>query len=228
VNNDHKAMLMRGANVGLERFASLWRRSMAVPPSPDGASMHAELCRLYDAPHRRFHTLGHVSDCIAWLDVVAPLVRDPDALELALWFHDAVYAAGSDANERRSAEMFASAASGARPHLCRRVCGLIMATRHTGAAQGNDRQFMVDIDLAGFGAPWKEFMAKGDELRAEFASQPDSDYYRGQIQFLCRLQRRKHFFCTDYFRERYEKIAQSNLRRLVKLRIQQGYQPAVA
>ncbi len=91
----------------------------------------------------------------------------PDAVELAIWFHDAVYDVGSATNERRSAEMFIALSAGARFGLRHRVCSLIMATRHAWIVQGNDRSFMVDIDLSGFGAPWDEFIASGARLREE-------------------------------------------------------------
>jgi predicted metal-dependent HD superfamily phosphohydrolase len=156
-------------------------------------------------------------------DEVAPLLHDRDAVEMALWFHDAIYVPGAADNERRSAKLFADRATGIDAIFGRRVCALILATRHTGRVQGRDRAFTVDIDLAGFGAPWEEFMRQGDALRAEFHSQDDAQYYAGQIAFLKRLQQRRRFFATDYFRIRHEHAAQENLARLLTLRLEQGY-----
>ena len=108
----------------------------------------------------------------------------------------------------------------------RRVCGLILATRHQGESHSNDRRFIEDIDLAGFGASWEEFMREGDLLREEFAAQADDRYYTGQVCFLAGLKRRPWFFATEYFRRRYEAKAQENLDRLLALRAKQGYRPA--
>jgi predicted metal-dependent HD superfamily phosphohydrolase len=137
-----------------------------------------------------------------------------------------VYVPSDPENERLSAELFLAQSKGASPVFRRRVCGLILATRHQGQSYGNDRRFIEDIDLAGFGASWEEFMREGDLLREEFAAQSDDKYYTGQVCFLDRLKRRPWFFATEDFRDRYEAKAQANLDRLLALRAAQGYRPA--
>ena len=199
---------------------------MASPPSPDGAAVYAELRGLFGAPFRRYHTLEHIHDCLRRLDDVARLLNDPDAVELALWFHDAVYEMDAWTNEQRSAELFEKLAKGADPAFRRRVSGLIMATRHVGRERSPDRRFIVDIDLAGFGAPWDEFMRNGALLREESPAKTDAQYHRGQMSFLQRLQRRRNFFATDYFRDRYESVARENLRRLLDDLTNRGYAPS--
>jgi predicted metal-dependent HD superfamily phosphohydrolase len=198
---------------------------VASPPSPDGTAVYAELIRLLGASFRRYHTLDHIHDCLRRLDKVATLLNDPDAVELALWFHDAVYEMDAGTNEQRSAELFEKLARGADPAFRRRVCGLIMATRHMGGERNHDRRFIVDIDLAGFGAPWNEFMRNGVLLREESPAKTDAQYHCGQMSFLRRLQRRRHFFATEYFRDRYEGKARENLRRLLDDLASRGYAP---
>ena len=210
---------MKHTSIGAKRFDALWRRSS---PS-DGAAVYAELCRRYRAPYRHFHNLDHIKDCLHHVDEVAPLLDDPDAVELAVWFHDAVYEIGASTNERRSAEMFLELSQNLSARLRRRVCGLILATRHTETPQGNDRRFIVDIDLAGFGASWDVFMRNGALLRREFAAQTDVQYHKGQVAFLQRLQRRPRFFSTDHFRDRYEATARENLQRLLEDLTRRGY-----
>jgi predicted metal-dependent HD superfamily phosphohydrolase len=214
---------MRSDAAMARRFDALWRRCVASPPSPDAASVYAQLRGLYASPDRHFHDFGHIAGCLVHLDRVASLLLHPDAVEMALWFHDAIYVPGAADNEERSAQMFLQLAAGARGLFRRRVQRLIMVTVHKCKVQGHDQRFMVDIDLAGFGASWDEFMRRGDALREEFAVLPDPEYYGGQIAFLTRLQRRRPFFATDYFRARYERAAQENLRRLLQLRHEQGY-----
>ena len=203
------------------RFDALWRRCVSSPRSADPATVYAGLRRLLGAPDRHFHNLGHIRDCVRRVDEVASLLEDRDAVELALWFHDAVYSPGDATNERRSAELFLGFSAGAQPALRIRICRLVLATRHTGAVTGHDRRFIVDIDLAGFGAPWAEFMRKGALLRREFSAQTDAQYLTGQMVFLQRLQRQPQFFATEYFRSRFEARAQENLDRLLGLVTQQ-------
>ncbi|HVN34282.1 MAG TPA: hypothetical protein VMU96_03385 [Casimicrobiaceae bacterium] len=196
---------------------------MESPPSPEGAQVYAQLTRLLGARYRRYHTLAHIHDCLRRLDRVASLLKDPDAVELGIWFHDAIYEMDSDSNEQQSADLFDTLARGADPAFRRRVCGLIMATRHRGGERDHDRRFIVDIDLAGFGASWDEFMRNGMLLREESPRKTDAQYHRGQVSFLRRLQRRRHFFATEYFRDRYEAKARANLRRLLDELASRGY-----
>ena len=210
-------------DVGERRFTDLWRRRVVAPPSPDGATVYAELCRLYTAPYRRYHNLGHIQNCLRLVDEVAPLLIDRDAVEFGVWFHDAVYDTGVTNNEWRSAELFLERSAGA-PFLFRnRVCGHILATQHMETARGNDRCYVVDIDLSGFGAPWEEFLRNGALLREESSTQSDARYHAGQVVFLRALQRRRHFFRTEYFRDRYEEIARANLERLLAQLRTMGY-----
>ena len=217
------ARTMTGVEGAAGRFTDLWRRRMASPPAPDGASVYAGLCRLYTAPYRRYHNLGHIEDCLRLVDEVASLLVDRDAVEFGLWFHDAVYEIGVATNEWRSAELFLEVSAGAPFAFRNRVCNHILATRHTGRVRDHDRRFVVDIDLSGFGAPWDEFMRNGALLRAESSDQSDARYQAGQVAFLSGLQKRRHFFCTDYFRARYEATARENLRRLLAELSAQGY-----
>ena len=126
-----------------------------------------------------------------------------------------MYVPGDSTNERRSAQLFLSHAAGARPLLRRRVSTLILTTSRIRTPRDNDCKFIDDIDLAGFGSPWDEFMENGDLLRREFATQNDADYYRGLTAFLTSLRRRPRLFRTDWFARRYEAQAQRNLARLL-------------
>ena len=219
---------MSTSDIPKARFDVLWRRCVSSSDSVAADEVQADLRRRLGGTDRRFHNLRHIRDCLHRCDEVASLLADRDAVELALWFHDAVYVPSDPENERRSAELFLAQSKGANPVFRRRVCGLILATRHHCPACSNDRQFIEDIDLAGFGASWEEFMREGDLLREEFAAQPDAQYYTGQVCFLARLKRRPWFFATGYFRDRYEAKAQENLDRLLALRARQGYRSADA
>jgi predicted metal-dependent HD superfamily phosphohydrolase len=59
---------------------------------------------LYNEAHRAYHTLTHI-DSMLTLDGRGRIVES-DAIELATWFHDAVYDPTRSDNEERSAEMF--------------------------------------------------------------------------------------------------------------------------
>ena len=67
-------------------------------------SLYDALVARYSEPHRRYHTLQHLAECFAAFDEIAHLAEHPADVELALWFHDAIYDTRRSDNEQRSAE----------------------------------------------------------------------------------------------------------------------------
>ena len=72
--------------------------------------VYADLDWRYRGPGRFYHTWEHVADCLAELEASPGLCDRPEAVELALWFHDAVYDPRAGDNEARSAELLREAA----------------------------------------------------------------------------------------------------------------------
>jgi len=64
----------------------------------------------YSEPGRFYHSAGHILYCLDQLDNYPSGTGDSDALELAIWYHDAVYdpRVSDGTNERLSARFFAS------------------------------------------------------------------------------------------------------------------------
>src|SRR5579871_998988 len=103
-----------------------------------------ELVARYGEPHRHYHTLAHVGACLVWLDWFAGSAVHPEEVELALWFHDTVYALGDADNERRSAELARArlTALGVRGEAVERVVNHVEATaRHE--TSGGDAALVV-------------------------------------------------------------------------------------
>ena len=194
------------------RFEALWSRRIG-----DGAgAVFDELKVLYCEPHRRYHTAAHIEHCLGQLDLAAGRMDEPDAVEMALWFHDAIYDIPARENEFRSAELFAARAGGRGSEQFRSdVHGLIMATTHLDPPPATlDEAFIVDIDLSSFGRPWEEFLDDSRAVRAELAHVPDAEFYPRQLKFLESLAARPVFCFTEFFRERHEARARRNIERL--------------
>ena len=205
------------------RFAALWARCLDRDEL-EGANVLNQLAQLYAEPHRHYHTLGHIRHCLNEFDRASALMDHPDAVELALWFHDAIYVSGAKDNERRSADLFRKYSSSLADAIFQqRIDDLIMATTHSGSPRQRDEQFIVDIDLSSFGLPWEAFMRDGLRIRAEFVHLEDHAYYPGHLRFLQGLCNRPSFFFTDCFRQRYEYTARENIRRLIADLSMRGY-----
>lgn len=195
-----------------ERFSDLWQRYAGAESNPD--PVWAMLKLHYDEPHRFYHTLNHLHQCLGELDAASDRVEEFDAIEMAIWFHDVIYQYGAKDNEPLSADAFRELAA---PHMAadfvNRVCELIIATKHTGDAQDVGEAFMVDIDLSGFGLPWEGYLADSNALRKEGPNVSDEQYYGGKLRFLDGLLGWKSLFQTDYFRDRLESGARTNIKR---------------
>ena len=81
---------MEDAVISLERWRGLWQR---LGSRADTESLFDEVVAAYRSrSHRAYHDLEHLEDCLAQFDAYAALATAADEVELALWFHDAVYA----------------------------------------------------------------------------------------------------------------------------------------
>lgn len=173
-----------------------------------------ELERGYSESGRHYHTPAHIDHCLAQFDQATADMVDPDAVEMAIWFHDLVYDARAEDNELRSAERFLElAGESLEPEFKSKVYDLIMVTAHPGYPKSTDEKFMVDIDLSSFGLPWEEFLRDSVAVREEFAHLSDPEFYPRQRAFLESLLDRGSFYLTDFFRGRLESSARENIRR---------------
>ncbi len=199
-----------------QRFISLWERCVPDPMTRSGEDVYRELEGHYYHPDRHYHDLRHIQACLKHFDVISDQLTQPDAVEMALWFHDVIYDPGADDNEQRSAELFLQCAQGDVDNSFLKVVhDLVMMTIHPSEPQSVDEQFTVDIDLASFGLPWQEFIRLGELVRSEFPHVSDQDFESIQLQFFEILAGQPYFFFTEFFRSRYEAAAQSNLRRRI-------------
>jgi len=198
-----------------QRFEQLWLRCAADDVGDDAGKCFEEVQRFYREPHRRYHTPEHVDHCLSQLDAARGHMIEPDAVELAVWYHDVIYDVGASDNELRSARLFARRAKGRMPEaLVRCVHELIMVTVHSRIEPDTlDQGYMVDIDLSSFGLPWERFLRDSVAVREEFPHLSDEEFYPRQKEFLGSLLRRDHFCFTEFFRARHEAQARANIER---------------
>jgi len=106
-----------------ERFAAAVASAGGRPGDVEG--ILADLEARHAEPHRRYHTLEHVTEVLAEVDRLSG--SSDDAVVLAAWFHDAVYDvhAPSGGSEAASADLAASSSPprASRPaHRCSSRC----------------------------------------------------------------------------------------------------------
>jgi predicted metal-dependent HD superfamily phosphohydrolase len=142
-------------------------------------------------------------------------LQDPVAIELALWYHDAVYDPLASDNEERSAALAAAELEGLVPAVAPSVTTLILATKHQAVPTSSDAQYMVDIDLAVLGAPVEAFERYEAGVRREYRRVPRLLFNRSRRQILQGFLDRPAIYSTLYFHDRLEGTARANLTRSI-------------
>lgn len=197
-----------------DRFIALWSRCCGERDAAD--SVFRELETRYGEPHRRYHTGEHIEHCLRQFDLAQDVIEDPDAVELALWFHDLQYDPDASDNEQASAEIFRESAFGFMDEsLIDQIYRLIMATIHNSPPQLPDEQYVVDIDLSSFGLPWDEFYSDTRNVRGEFPALSDKEFAQKNGGFLQSLLDRPSIYSTQFFRDRLESTARENMRKQI-------------
>jgi len=209
--------IMTGKVLDYDRFGLLWGRCLLDAAKDESALIHQRLVDSYSEPHRFYHTLVHIEECLLLFDKIRPELQNPEAVELAIWFHDAVYQPGAKNNEQLSADQFMALTDNIfDPQLRETVYRHIIATVHNESEVKNaDTKYLLDIDLSSFGRPWPEFLRDSDNLRREMKSLTDEVYYQRQTSFQDKLFSQPRFFRNDYFYDNYETQARQNRNRYV-------------
>jgi predicted metal-dependent HD superfamily phosphohydrolase len=198
-----------------EIWLTTWHGLGAAAPD-DG--LYDEIVRGYSAPERHYHTLRHLDECFARLAEGRSLAERPHEIELALWFHDAIYDARRQDNEVRSAAWAQEVArqAGLAPDVTDRIGELILATKHDAMPRTADGILLVDIDLAILGAPAERFDEYDRQVRQEYAWVPAELFRAKRREILEAFLARPHLFGTAHFREAYEARARANLARSIQ------------
>jgi predicted metal-dependent HD superfamily phosphohydrolase len=179
----------------------------------DNETTYAELVRAYAENHRHYHSDAHIDACLQHFDAVQSLAEYPAEVELALWFHDAIYKPMSSTNELDSADWCARflAVNNIAAEVIQRVHRLIMATCHSAELVGNDERLVVDIDLAILGAPEGVYQNFEANVRNEYQWVPSVIFKSKRKEILQGFLNRHKIYHHAYFYDLLEYRARENL-----------------
>ncbi|MBD9397279.1 N-methyl-D-aspartate receptor NMDAR2C subunit [Pseudomonas sp. PDM11] len=194
-------------------FEKSWARTWSGLGLQPDANLFEALMAAYAQPQRHYHGLQHLEECLAHFGQVRDLAEYPEEVEIALWFHDAVYDVRGTSNERQSADWAVRAllSCEASQPTQNRVEQLIMATRHDAAPVDGDERLLIDIDLSILGAEPERFAEYYRQIRAEYSWVPEPVYSMKRKAVLSSFLARPSIYSTPYFRERFEAQARVNL-----------------
>jgi predicted metal-dependent HD superfamily phosphohydrolase len=192
------------------RWRDLWRHA-CLKGDPDVESR--DLARAYLEPPRAYHNLDHIASCLKDLTESVGLEPVPIAVEIALWFHDAVYDPKARDNERQSAELALGFCRRTHvdPAVSNTVERLILSSTHETSPSDPDGKLFSDVDLGILGKPPEEFWEYERKIRLEYEWVPEAAFKEGRRRILRRFLERTSIYSTDFFREKYEVQARANL-----------------
>ncbi len=180
---------------------------------PDNRSTFDELQRAHAEKHRHYHTHDHINAMLKHFEHVDDQLDRPPLVEIAIWFHDAIYNVYKKNNEKRSAEWAQRFLkhNQAPEKDGRYVYDLIMATCHNAVPTKADARYLVDMDLTILGASGKVFQHYEVCIRREYRWVPMPIYQRNRKKVLESFLKRPTIYLTDYFKETFEAKARANL-----------------
>lgn len=204
----------------VDRLEEQWRNTwneFSVPITPALLHEFEDLKARYSEPHRKYHTTRHLEECFQKLPEVRALAQRPAEVEVALWYHDAIYDTRSNQNEGRSAELARAKllSVGGSAESAARISELIMATRHDVAPKENDARVLVDVDLSILGTTPERFEEYEQQVREEYSWVPELLFRKERRRILENFLRRESIFNTRVFLERYEQQARENIQRSI-------------
>jgi predicted metal-dependent HD superfamily phosphohydrolase len=201
----------------------------------DANAMFGRLHDAWGAGDRAYHNVEHLTECLRELDR-APLEHEKrDIVELALFYHDAVYEPCGRDNEEQSARLLLDHSETlGLPVAVREVAAAcVRATAHhpswsagppaSGATDRRHRagseslaDWMVDIDRATLAKDPLRFLEYEYAVEKEYAAVPPRRFLLARGRFLAALLASPSIYRTAFFRERYEARARGNIDALLR------------
>lgn len=197
-----------------EQWRETWSLLKAEPPE----GLFHELVARYSEPHRYYHILQHMRECFPVLAPASHLAKRLSEVQLALWFHDAIYDTRAHDNEGQSAHWAEQSliAEGVESQVAIEVRKLVLATKHDAVPRGEDARLVVDVDLSILGAAEPRFAEYEGQIRQEYGWVAEDVFRQRRADILASLLNRSSIYSTAWFASRLEEQARRNLLRSLK------------
>jgi predicted metal-dependent HD superfamily phosphohydrolase len=195
-------------------FESSWTRCWkSIGAEGLGTELMRYLIDAYSESQRKYHTVQHLRECLVSFEQFIACAREPGEVEIALWFHDAVYDVKGSGNEAKSAEWAVRELQNAGVHPSRiaRVSEHVLATKHSALPKGPDQELLTDIDLSILGSDPDRFNEYERQVREEYSYVPGFIFRRNRKKILTQFLARTPIFSTLELRNQFEDKARQNI-----------------
>ncbi|MEN9990648.1 MAG: hypothetical protein RLZZ224_350 [Verrucomicrobiota bacterium] len=172
----------------------------------------------YREPHRRYHTLEHLEECLEELDEIEGDEERLALMEVALWFHDAVRDPKSHNNTTASAAMAKEflLECHASDSVIEFVHDMIIATQDHRAKDDPDAAMVIALDLNIFARSPQRYAAYEKQLREEHSATTTAEYASARIAWLQGFLDRPAIYESETMAAIYEDQARFNLEEGIK------------
>ena len=175
----------------------------------------AILTEAYMEPHRKYHTLDHITRMFN-------TARDhkltlTDEQYIAIWFHDFIYWPQSQVNEEMSAQYCVEflqdhpSFNNYIVEISSSTVARIITDTKDHIATHPQSGLVIDLDLAGLADPFFKYMETGKLIREEYSHLSDEQWAEGRIKFINKFLGRKQIFQTAWGLDHFERKAFGNL-----------------
>lgn len=205
-----------------------------LTPAPEALAV---LVPLYNSPGRHYHDLDHIHYLLHKLtefnsETHSLTQSQLNILMYSIWFHDAIYSPfpfAQDSNERQSALLFKhifnegkikdlNFEEGEEVNYNIKMTEYHLTDLMAINTHGSTTKIMLDLDLVGFAKPFHLVYNDSAKIFREYEVLGlDLDtLLTNRIKFLQALLAKPRIFYTDYFYDKYEATARSNIQEVIE------------
>jgi predicted metal-dependent HD superfamily phosphohydrolase len=201
-------------DLAMDDLAARWRTAWGELHAAAPAGLFEELVQRHAESRRAYHTMTHLTECFAQMTALRDACERPAEVEIALWFHDAIYDTQRYDSEERSAQWAEHAVRAvSTTAVAARIRDLVLATKNESIPSTTDAKVILDVDLWVLGAPVERFDQFEAQVRREYGWLPEDGYREARGKVLGELLARPSIYSTPRFRAQHEAAARANLAR---------------
>ena len=180
---------------------------------PEREDLGAELIERWREPHRHYHDVRHLAQCLSALHLISDAAV-PRTVELAAWFHDAVYQGRPGRDEEDSAELAEQLLSSAglpNPDVAEVIRLVLLTAHHSPGREDRDGAHLVDADLSILGQSRGRYHVYVRDVRLEYGHLDEETFRVGRLQVVEHLLARDPLYLTDVGTRAWSDRALENL-----------------
>ena len=179
-----------------------------------GRDLYVELVTRWSGPHRHYHDVRHLAATLEALDLLEEDAASLPVVQLAAWFHDAVYEGVAGVDEQHSADLARRMLSDLPSHDVNEVARLVLLTAGHDPAPGDaSGEALCDADLSILGATPGRYDVYVRDVRLDYAVVDDAFWAVGRTTVLDSLLALDPLYRTATGRQLWQERALENLQR---------------